>query len=271
MILQKKRKHVDDIHDYFKANKRLKSSVQYKDHLPGTMLNEPVLGMIMFNSCHRQDFITIKDLKDFSNTMLYTVQEIFFRRHQGPGLDDHARTFSSLLLTEVDKRNLNPLKQIRVIEQLRHLFSGTESEEGLWKELQFSLVDNSKLNVLNISYKEYHVSCDKTPFQKKRILGVDQLTEDPSSSGQKDLVFVKSSTDNTKVSIPGVERLWLSRAEGFILPNHDTGRILPAESQRNTTDSLVVVTDSSATEYNSADESLVCSTPLPLLKKVVCL
>ncbi|GJU53444.1 pleiotropic drug resistance protein 1-like protein [Tanacetum coccineum] len=101
------------------ANKRLKSSVQYKDHLPGTVLNEPILGMIMFNSYHRQDFVTIKDLKDFSNTMLYTVQEIFFRRHQGPGLDDHARTFSSLLLAKIDKRNLNPLKQMRVIEQLR--------------------------------------------------------------------------------------------------------------------------------------------------------
>ncbi|GJS23395.1 hypothetical protein Tco_0452027 [Tanacetum coccineum] len=37
----------------------------------------------------------------------------------GPGLDDHARTFSSLLLAEVDKRNLNPLKQMRTIEQLR--------------------------------------------------------------------------------------------------------------------------------------------------------
>ncbi|GJZ76241.1 hypothetical protein Tco_0640706 [Tanacetum coccineum] len=50
----------------------------------------------------RQDFVTIEDLKDFSNTMLYTVQEIFFRRHQGHGLDDHARTFSSLLLAEID-------------------------------------------------------------------------------------------------------------------------------------------------------------------------
>ncbi|GJY29645.1 hypothetical protein Tco_0405412 [Tanacetum coccineum] len=39
--------------------------------------------------------------------------------HQGPGLDDHARTFSSLLLAEIDKRNLNTLKQMRVIEQLR--------------------------------------------------------------------------------------------------------------------------------------------------------
>ncbi|GJX93133.1 hypothetical protein Tco_0347719 [Tanacetum coccineum] len=35
------------------------------------------------------------------------------------GLDDHARTFSSLLLAEIDKRNMNLLKQIRVIKQLR--------------------------------------------------------------------------------------------------------------------------------------------------------
>ncbi|GJZ40887.1 hypothetical protein Tco_0587773, partial [Tanacetum coccineum] len=41
------------------------------------------------------------------------------RLHQGPGLDDYAKTFSSLLLAEIDKRNLNPLKQMRVIEQLR--------------------------------------------------------------------------------------------------------------------------------------------------------
>ncbi|GJY15150.1 putative reverse transcriptase domain-containing protein [Tanacetum coccineum] len=87
-LVNKKRKHADDIHDYFKANKRLKSSVKYKDHLPGTVLNEPVL-------------------------------EIFFRLHQGHGLDDHARTFSSLLLAEIDMRKLNPLKQMRVIEQLR--------------------------------------------------------------------------------------------------------------------------------------------------------
>nr|GEU37040.1 hypothetical protein [Tanacetum cinerariifolium] len=87
-LANKKIKHADDIHDYFKATKRLKSSVEYGDRLPGTVLNEPVL-------------------------------EIFFRRHQGPRVDDHAKTFSSLLLAEVDKRNLNPLKQMRTIEQLR--------------------------------------------------------------------------------------------------------------------------------------------------------
>ncbi|GJY67280.1 hypothetical protein Tco_0469518 [Tanacetum coccineum] len=44
--------------------------------------------------------------------------------------------------------------------------------------------------------------------------------------------------------------------------------ILPAESQRNTTDPSVSVTDSSAINYDSTDESSVCSNPLPPLKKL---
>ncbi|GKG28877.1 hypothetical protein Tco_0416242, partial [Tanacetum coccineum] len=78
-LANKKRKHADDIHDYFRANRRLKSSVQYEDHPAGMVLNEPVLGMIMFNSYHRQDFVTIEDFRDFPNEMLRTIQEIFFR------------------------------------------------------------------------------------------------------------------------------------------------------------------------------------------------
>ncbi|GJV70734.1 retrovirus-related pol polyprotein from transposon TNT 1-94 [Tanacetum coccineum] len=98
---------------------------------------------------------------------------------------------------------------------------------------------------------------EQIPSQKKRILGVDQLTEDSSSSGLKDIVFVKSSANDTKVTIPGVERPWFYEVEGFILPIHDTRMILPSESQRNTIDPSAVVTDSS-----------VCSTPLPPLKKL---
>ncbi|GJY99174.1 hypothetical protein Tco_0516604 [Tanacetum coccineum] len=118
-LANKKRKHTDDIHDFFRANKRLKSSVQYKDHPAGLCLMNLSPSMILFNLYHKQDFVTIEDFKDFPNIMLYTIQEIFFKLHQGPRLDDHARTFSSLLLAEIDKRNLNPLKQMRVIEQLR--------------------------------------------------------------------------------------------------------------------------------------------------------
>ncbi|GJU33011.1 retrovirus-related pol polyprotein from transposon TNT 1-94 [Tanacetum coccineum] len=86
---------------------------------------------------------------------------------------------------------------------------------------------------INSSNKVNQCISEQIPSQKKRVMGIDQLTEDASSSGQKDLVFVKSS---------------------------DTGRILPAESQRNTTDPSVVVTDSSTTKYDSADESLSKST-----------
>ncbi|GJX25633.1 retrovirus-related pol polyprotein from transposon TNT 1-94, partial [Tanacetum coccineum] len=64
------------------------------------------------------------------------------------------------------------------------------------------------------------------------------------------------------------ERPWLSKAEGFILPNHDTGRILPAESQIKVIDPSVAVTDSSVTDYDLANESSVCSTPLPPLEKL---
>nr|GEV14042.1 retrovirus-related Pol polyprotein from transposon TNT 1-94 [Tanacetum cinerariifolium] len=44
--------------------------------------------------------------------------------------------------------------------------------------------------------------------------------------------------------------------------------ILPAESRKNTIDPSVALTNSLATDYDSADESLVCSNPLPPLKKL---
>ncbi|GJS05534.1 hypothetical protein Tco_0322042 [Tanacetum coccineum] len=46
-LTNKKRKHADDIDDYFKANRRLKSSVQYEDHLASTVLNELFLGSLV--------------------------------------------------------------------------------------------------------------------------------------------------------------------------------------------------------------------------------
>ncbi|GKC75200.1 hypothetical protein Tco_1125974 [Tanacetum coccineum] len=77
------------------------------------------LHLAKWREVYKENFVTIEDFGDYTNEILYTVQEIFFRLHQGHGLDDHARTFSSLLLAEVDKRNMNPLKQIGAIEQLR--------------------------------------------------------------------------------------------------------------------------------------------------------
>ncbi|GKB34652.1 hypothetical protein Tco_0879594, partial [Tanacetum coccineum] len=49
---------------------------------------------------------------------------------------------------------------------------------------------------------------------------------------------------------------------------NDTHKILPSESQVKVIDSSVTVTASSASDYDSVDESLVSSTPLPPLEKL---
>ncbi|GJV11385.1 hypothetical protein Tco_1352926 [Tanacetum coccineum] len=72
-LASKKRKGADDLLDSFRSTKRLKSSVQYRDHPPGTVLNEHVLGIILFNSVQRQVFVTIEDLEDISDEMIYTT------------------------------------------------------------------------------------------------------------------------------------------------------------------------------------------------------
>ncbi|GJS90116.1 integrase, catalytic region, zinc finger, CCHC-type containing protein [Tanacetum coccineum] len=110
--------------------------------------------------------------------------------------------------------------------------------------------------------------CVNNSYQKKTIFRNDHLTNDTSSSGQKDLVFVKSSADNSIRYTPDGEKPCLSEAEGLILPNHDTDRILSVESQRNTSDPSVAITDSLVNDYDSTNESSVCSTPLPPLEKL---
>nr|GFA38480.1 hypothetical protein [Tanacetum cinerariifolium] len=76
-LLSKKRKHVDDIPNYFKSTKKFKSSVQHEDYPARTVLNKPCLGMIMFNSYQRQDLITTKDFKDLKNEMMHHTRNLF--------------------------------------------------------------------------------------------------------------------------------------------------------------------------------------------------
>ncbi|GJX79537.1 retrovirus-related pol polyprotein from transposon TNT 1-94 [Tanacetum coccineum] len=142
-----------------------------------------------------------------------------------------------------------------------------KENQNLKKELKE--LTNITETWLNSSNKVNQCISEQIPCQRKRILGLDQLTEEPSSSGKTDLIFLKSSADDTEESIPCVENPWLSKAEGFTLPNHDTGKILPAESQIQATDPSVAITNSSASEYDSADESSGYSTLLPPLEKLV--
>ncbi|GJR66714.1 hypothetical protein Tco_0012779 [Tanacetum coccineum] len=86
---------------------------------------------------------------------------------------------------------------------------------------------------LNSSNKVNQCISEQIPTQKKKILRIDQLNEDTSSSGQKDLINVPST-----------------------------------ESQRNKIDHSVVVSDALVTDYDLADKSSAYSTPLPPLEKL---
>ncbi|GJR96824.1 hypothetical protein Tco_0268998 [Tanacetum coccineum] len=98
-----------------------------------------------------------------------------------------------------------------------------------------------------------------TDEERRKILGIDELTKDTSSPGPKDPVFVKSSVDNSKVSITSSNKPKLSETKESTQSNHDTGKVPSNESQRNITDHSAVVSDSSTTDYDSANESLVYS------------
>nr|GEV73511.1 retrovirus-related Pol polyprotein from transposon TNT 1-94 [Tanacetum cinerariifolium] len=131
-------------------------------------------------------------------------------------------------------------------------------------DVKESRVMDLKLCYNTFKFKEEEVSSDDNEMVEVKVLmALAEENDDVSKEGAKnsewvkismrkesithlrslqfmakDLVFVKSSADVTKVTIPGVERPWLYEAEGFIMPNHDT------------------------------DESSVCSTSLPPLKKL---
>ncbi|GJT93857.1 retrovirus-related pol polyprotein from transposon TNT 1-94 [Tanacetum coccineum] len=81
------------------------------------------------------------------------------------------------------------------------------------------------------------ITSEQIPNQKKKILGIDQLTENTFSSVAKDLIFLKSSADNSYVSITVSDKSKLSKAEDSTLSNHS------AESQKNTTDPSITKLD----------------------------
>ncbi|GJV97764.1 retrovirus-related pol polyprotein from transposon TNT 1-94 [Tanacetum coccineum] len=172
------------------------------------------------------------------------------------------KDFQASLDDEEDTRNEedvssddNEMTEVKVILALaddENVVVGKEStRNGEWHVNTKILKENKNLRIelkeltaitetwLNSYDKVNQCISEQISSQKKRMLGVDQLTKDSSSYGKTDLVCVKSSVEDIKVSILGIERPWLSEAEGFILPNHDI-----------------------------ADESSVCSTLLPPLEKL---
>ncbi|GKE15747.1 hypothetical protein Tco_1423324, partial [Tanacetum coccineum] len=121
---------------------------------------------------------------------------------------------------------------------------------------------------LNSSNKVNQCINEQITTQKKKILGIGQLTKDTSSHGSKDLVFVKSLANNSDMSITNSNQHKSSEAEDSTLPNHDADEVPSNKSQRNTTDPSAIVSESLTSDYDSDDESSVCSTPLLPLKKL---
>ncbi|GJR97078.1 hypothetical protein Tco_0269252 [Tanacetum coccineum] len=172
-------------------------------------------------------------------------------------------------------QELNACKeQLLVLKQAKlDLFTMQHVSTKILKENQNLRLELKELTSitetwLNNSNKVNQCINEQIPTQKKKILGIGQPTKDTSSCGSKDLVFVKSSADNSDMSITSSNLHKSSEAEDSTLPNHDTDEVPSNKSQRNTTDPLAVVSDSPASDYDSADESSVCSTPLLPLKKL---
>ncbi|GJX84905.1 hypothetical protein Tco_0335679 [Tanacetum coccineum] len=103
---------------------------------------------------------------------------------------------------------------------------GLIAETYDWDEEEMSSDNNEVTKVkalmaLSKEEKVYFIS-EQIPTQKKKILGIDQLIEDTSSFGLKDQVFVKSSADNSEVSITSSNKPKLFKAKDSTMSNHDT-------------------------------------------------
>ncbi|GJT35054.1 hypothetical protein Tco_0925473 [Tanacetum coccineum] len=140
-----------------------------------------------------------------------------------------------------------------------------ENQNLKFELLELTSITKTWLNSSNIVNQYIN---EQIPTQKKKIMGIDQLTKDTSSFESKETVFVKSLADNSDMPITNSNTHKSSETEDSTLPNQDTDEVPSNESQRNTTNPSFVFSDSSVTDYDSADESSVYSTPLLPLKKL---
>ncbi|GKD18413.1 hypothetical protein Tco_1207571 [Tanacetum coccineum] len=97
----------------------------------------------------------------------------------------------------------------------------------------------TKLDLLTIQHVNTEILKENQNLRYE-LKELTSITE--ACSGPKDMIFIKSPSDNVSIT--------------------------DSNKPRNTTDPLVAVTESSATNYDSAIESSVCSTHLPPLKKL---
>ncbi|GJW14353.1 hypothetical protein Tco_0018486 [Tanacetum coccineum] len=164
-----------------------------------------------------------------------------------------------LLGIKISKTDLLSCQHVKTLEILK------ENQNLNFELLELTSITKTWLNSSNIVNQYIN---EQIPTQKKKIMGIDQLTKDTSSFESKETVFVKSLADNSDMPITNSNTHKSSETEDSTLPNQDTNEVPSNESQRIATNPLVIFSDSSVTDYDSADESSVCSTPLLPWKKL---
>ncbi|GJS86517.1 retrovirus-related pol polyprotein from transposon TNT 1-94 [Tanacetum coccineum] len=124
-----------------------------------------------------------------------------------------------------DDNEVTEVKALMALADEERVSVGKESARNdEW--IKISMKKNKEtISCQNIEILFKNRFCEQIPTQKKKILGIDQLTKDTSSFGPKDVVFVKSSVDNSEVSITGSNKSKLSKAEDSTMSNHDTGKL----------------------------------------------
>ncbi|GJU18476.1 retrovirus-related pol polyprotein from transposon TNT 1-94 [Tanacetum coccineum] len=123
------------------------------------------------------------------------------------------------------KEQLLVLKQVKLdLLTMQHVNTDILKEnQNLRNKLkELTYITEAWLNSFN---KVNQCTSKQILTQKKKILGIEQLTKDTSSSGPKDLVFVKSLADKSKVSITSSYKPKLSKTEDSTLSNHETTHV----------------------------------------------
>ncbi|GJR11452.1 hypothetical protein Tco_0794104 [Tanacetum coccineum] len=180
--------------------------------------------------------------------------------------DDEEDTRSCLAV----QKKLTKLNAINVARKHKPELRPTKDFEAKYNKVK------AKMALLSLS-----ALASKAITVKNKAEENDAVSKEGARNGEWVKISVRKvhtllemeDNDDRKIDVSDVASLLsnkprLSEAEDSTLPNHDIGKVPSDESQRNTTDPLVVVSDSSATNFDLADESSVCSTPLPPLEKL---
>nr|GEY96721.1 hypothetical protein [Tanacetum cinerariifolium] len=165
-------------------------------------------------------------------------------------------------------------------EWLEFLYDGGDGAEVIWHiervERSMYSIHTVKRSSRNRSIRRWHYNLSpaeskfKTPMldhQDKYMMKAQvHVSKSSTISDEHPLPRKKYHRQHDKSIKCNLHKL--SNVKDSTLRNHNTDEVSSKKSQRNTTGSSTILSDSSASNYDSADESLVCSTPLLPLKKL---